>query len=928
MVGSAQVDHAIDTVQEVWKINPHRNVRVPSITANNNPIPVDALWTDKGLRPNFNNLAFVIQHCRDIEELVRWKKQLASLPIRGWLLVADDRYRLQYYDQFNQLEEERIRPDDLASTLNSSKSHLFTPKALAEFRSGQLSLADLEESVSERSFDFITRQRQQLDEAFKNGINTALNQISIVTTPQEYFRHQIEGHTIRVAIAFLAARILEDKGFFGSDSLTPTNDPRKLLKRTVSYTNGFFKKASDSISWLEEYVREQETDRILQSLAANLGDRVTFALVDHRDVGLFYERAIRELPHDLGGQDWNDLQRHYTPVAIAERMLELLPLERLRPEERVIFDPAAGSGSLLLAATSRLAGMKDIPDEINARENYLAHHVAGNDLDEYADLVTKLRYLLAKESLGDNVPFPFPDYFSHQDYEQLNKDNMEIKPRVVVANPPFAEDGNTQRAVVFIEKALSWLDEGSQFAFVLPQSFLTNKTHGVPKVRKLLSENSQIFEVWQLPAGNIGLDAKQDACILLGSIGKFKKIFPTTSRAIFAQGKNSDTRENGFLGNTWISKLDSSNEVWSNEVWSSVITPEIKIQISTVPLGNLFYVFNGVNPGRYGKIYPPVKECPEGIECKLNWALQYRDLDRLWANPERVPIEKRWRQYGAEYLERPRLKNSSLFDMPKLLVGRKVNRGSVNPIAIQLDLKGFCPDSDVYCLLPVNQTGKYSRSYKYTDDCPEEWQNLSHENQRLWLLGLLSSNICNELSLHGRNTREINVLSLCNLPLPAKVDQRIIEITRQIVERDQQNLPIPEPDELRIKLDKIVKESYGNPQWIEISRTGTPTGLEEWKQERTKPTITVIGQVLEVSEDNSRIFVYLNGLVDEEEEQWLSILPEMPGWTLDGTVFEAELSEDVETFAELAQRPWAIRRFRHTPRPYLTNEELKAKLGV
>jgi hypothetical protein len=54
---------------------------------------------------------------------------------------------------------------------------------------------------------------------------------------------------------------------------------------------------------------------------------------------------------------------------------------------------------------------------------------------------------------------------------------------------------------------------------------------------------------------------------------------------------------------------------------------------------------------------------------------------------------------------------------------------------------------------------------------------------------------------------------------------------------------------------------------------------------------------------------------------------ELPGWALDGTVFRAELSEDIETFAELAQRPWALRKFRRTPYPYLTNEELTKKLS-
>ena len=918
MVGSGQLDYAIGTAQRVWQIEPHRNVRLPLV--DNNPISVDALWTDKGLRPSFNNLAFVVQYCQNLEELNSQKRKLADLPIRGWILITNELYYLNYYNQFNQLEEEKIEPHDLTSILNSSKSHLFTPKALSEFRTGQLSLGDLEEVISDRSFSLILRQRQKLDLAFTEAITNAINQIprAKIDFPKS-LRYQMEGHTIRVAIAFLSARILEDKGFFSSDSHIPTNDARQLLNKTVSFTNGFFKRASDSISSLEEFL-PQQTDKILQSLATYLGNSVTFALIDHRDVGLLYERAIKKLPNNLDGKDWSDLQRHYTPVAIAEKMLELLPLERIRPEERVIFDPAAGSGSLLLAATSRLAQMSDIPEEIEARRQYLANHVAGNDLDEYADLVTKLRYLLAQESLGKNVLFPFPNHYTHQDYEQLNKDNLGIKPRVIIANPPFAEDGNTQRAGTFIRKALSWLENGSQFAFILPQSFLTNTTHSLPEARKLLTDNCQIHEVWQLPAGNIGISAEQDVSIVLGTIGKLKTIFPTCSRAIFSRVKNPDTRQHGFLGNTWVAKLNSDDRSWS-----SVTTPTIKISVSTVPLGNIFYVFNGVI---LKAKYKPISQCSPNAMCKHYWKMQWRNKDCLWVDPNRINDNERWIRYGKIFLHTERLNDSELFDLSKLLIGRKVNRGSINPLAAQLDTIGLCPNDSIFCVLPVSQTGKYTYRYEPTNELPDKWNDISCEDQRLWLLGLLASELCNVLSLYGRNTRQLNALDFCNLPLPAKVDHRIIKITRQIVERDQQNLPIPKPDELRIQLDKIVEENYGNPNWIEISRTGTPTGLEEWKQERTKSTYIVRGQVLKVSEDNSHIFVYLNGLLDDDEKQWLPILPEMPGWALDGTVFKAELSEDVETFAELNKRPWAIRRFRHTSRPYFTNKELKQELGV
>lgn len=912
------LDYAVETAYQVWQIEPHRYVRIPPAQGDQQPIPVDALWTDYGLRPNSNNLSFMVQSVQE-SDIDKWKQRLRDWPIRAGLLVSDEIYILQYYTLSGKLEERIVNRDSLYLELTRQDSDLFKPKALAKFRTGQLTLADFEESVSENSLSFLLRQRKELDQAFQDAIQGVLAEVGVSNQRKNQknvisSRHEIAGHAIRVAIAFLAARILEDKGFFGSDSRIPTDNPRLLLDRTVPRANGFFKKA------LEESIPHLNNS-ILQHLAANLGSQVSFALVDHRDVGLLYERAIKELPSYIEGEKWTDLQRHYTPISIAEKMLELLPLERLRPEERIIFDPAAGSGSLLLAATSRLAGMSDIPKNLEERKSYLANHVAGNDLDQYADLVTQLRYTLARESLGQDIPFPFPHHFSHQDYELLNKDNMGIKPRVIVANPPFSEDGNTQRAARFIEKALSWLEKDSQFAFILPQSFLTNATHGIPDVRKLLAEN-KIFEVWKLPETSVGINAKQAVCVILGSVGNSQNKSYTTARSIISHAKVTLTnvRENGFLGTTWISQLD-----FNSENWESVTAPSISISVPTIPLGNLFFVFNGVTPR---KEFKPVSKCPPENICKLNWRMKWRDTNRLWANPEKVSEEERWIRYGDEFLHRAVSDNSHLFDLPKILVGRKVNSSSLMPLAAQIDTIGLCPDNDIYCVLPVEEAKKYNKGYENSPVIPEGWQKLDYESKRLWLLGILSSKLGNTLSQPGRGSYELKRDALCRLPLPLKIDLRIVKITSQIVQRDQQHLDIPEPDELRIKLDEIVEESYGNPHWIEIKRTGEPPELGLWKSEQTKPTFTVRGQVLEVSEDKSQIRLYLSGLLDDHRENWLPILPEMPGWALDGTVFKAELSQDVETFEELAQSPWAIRQFCHTPRPYLTDDELREELGI
>jgi hypothetical protein len=83
---------------------------------------------------------------------------------------------------------------------------------------------------------------------------------------------------------------------------------------------------------------------------------------------------------------------------------------------------------------------------------------------------------------------------------------------------------------------------------------------------------------------------------------------------------------------------------------------------------------------------------------------------------------------------------------------------------------------------------------------------------------------------------------------------------------------------------------------------------------------------------SNKVYLYLDNLLDEVQEAWIPLPQELPGWALDGTVFEAELSWAVETFDDLAKRPWALRNFSHTPRPYLTLEELQdrlaSKLGI
>lgn len=917
MFSSSLFEAAVETAQRIWQIPPVRGIRMPEPNVQQT-VAIDVLWTDGGSRPRANNLAFLIQQVSNQEDLERWKQRLKAWTVRGGLLVLDELYLVQPRSESSgELEQEKLDLDSWYQTLVSPKPHLFTPKALANLRQGQLSLADLEEDVSERSFSFLDRQQKQISDAFQEGIDAALRRIDLANPNSS--RTEIKGHVIRFSIAYLAARILQDKNFFGSSNIIQPEDPISLLDRMIEITNGFFRRARRSAEYVPEIAR--------QELAVYMGNRVSFVLTDHRDVGRLYEEAIKKLPEELGSEDWGDLNRHYTPVKLAEKMLEALPLERLRPEERFIFDPAAGSGSLLLAATSRLAGMTDIPTG-EGYEPYLKSHIAGNDLDRYADLIAQLRYFLASESLGiasetaqicGILPFPSDGNFTHKDYKELQKDNLPIKPRVIVANPPFAEEGNTQKAAKFVQKAISWLDSGSYFGFVLPQSFLTVTTHGVPDARALLSERCQILEIWQFPEGVVGTSARQATCVLIGSVtGKPATQTFAKSRAVFSGAKIDLVRERGFLGTAWIEKgtIDSS-------AWSGFTAPSVHVEVPKLLLGDLYYIFGGITPRKGSQ---PVSTCPSNSQCKLNWELTWKGKNKLWADPQTVPQERRWIRYSPEFLKRMAEKNAHLLDSPKVIVGRKINRNSEEPLVVRLDTIGLCPNNDTFCILPKGQARKSNEGFENVE-LPESWRTLSYEEQRLWLVGILSSELLNTISLVGRHAREITKKLFLQLPLPKHIDYQIIDVTRQIIDRDQNREPVPEPDELRQMLNNLVEESYGNPPRLNVQRTGISPELDAWQSEQKLKALTVIGQVLDIAADSKKVLLRLSGLLDESEEEWLPLPQELPGWALDGTVFEAQLSEDIETFQALSQRLWALRKFQHTPYPYLSSDDLKTKLS-
>lgn len=865
--------------QAVRLPNPVRDPRQPDPS-----IRVEALWTTDGLPPRWDNLALVAQREEHQDALEGWIQRFSNWPTRGVLLYGDGRVTLVVRSRGDEIRRTDLSWDALDRELRRWRE-CFAPAALAKFQEGQLSLYHSLPAGGPEVLGFLNRERVQLENALHtalhDGLDAARSRRSR-TNPQD---------AITVAIAYVAARILEDKGYFGHRGVT--DDPQALISRTRRKTNGFFDDAYRN-------ALPRVSRGVLQVFAANLGANANFSLVNHHDIGHLYEHLLSVLPETAQVGIFRDLQSHYTPIALAERILEHLPVENLPPQERVAFDPAAGSGTLLLAATSRLLSASADPGP---------GVVLGNDLNHTAKLITQLRFTLAAQVYGEQR-FPKPAAFTTDDYETLKVGDLRQRPRILIANPPFQEQGREQRAARFISHCMSWLTDGALFGIILPQSFLTGTSHGIPDARRLLAERSELFEVWQYPEGVAGLAARQPIAVVLGRVGKPKRR-TVVARGVISGAEAAAVREEGYLGTAWVATLPDGADAWSETVY-----PTFKARCETVPLGAVCEVFTGVTQRANIR---PIAARPKDGRAKRYWRTVWLGKGRIWADPESVDPNEQWIRYDRASLEAIREEHAKYFDESKIFVARVGNRNSSRPLKAHLDTEGLCPNNNVYCVVPVASGLKDERA---ATPEPRGWRDLTRSDRLLWLLGVLASETGTALSLQGRPTRNLPKDKLLNLPLPGSIDAAIIDVVRRWVGRDKARQPVPEKDQLKRELDRLVRRSYGNPVLPPITRVGVSADFTSWADERDRETFTVVGQVLEV-QPSSVLHLYLNAWDEDPESIVVPVPPELPGWTLDGTVFEAQLSVGVKSAEELVERRAALRNFRVLGRPYASIDELE-----
>ena len=268
-----------------------------------------------------------------------------------------------------------------------------------------------------------------------------------------------------IATQLLGLLIFVDTGMFGLEFL----QRRPFFERLVNIASSKFHTFFSPDLLLREH-------REVAEMAYEILSQISYTGFVPEMLGDLYAAAYTpEARKALGNYN--------TPLYIARRIWEMIPVEYLRPQERVAADMTCGLGSFLIAGYERFSQLSDV------KEMSLQKCLYGNDYDPFFAQLAQLGLLYTTSRDDWNI--------SQEDAFTWNW-LQEHQPAIIIGNPPFGSGNEgTEKAFRFLDYALARLKPGGYLAMILPRSFAVVQEGS--SIRQKLLESSDILEVWDLP---------------------------------------------------------------------------------------------------------------------------------------------------------------------------------------------------------------------------------------------------------------------------------------------------------------------------------------------------------------------------------------------------------------------------------------------
>ncbi len=461
---------------------------------------------------------------------------------------------------------EKAKQDLLHYHTKVQKSSVYTPFSLAisgnetvlkRFNSANLSLDDIfvcDHSTKEKSkihissIDELSKYKEILKSLYLNNTDTyevnipGFTQDEIISFCVEINKefHGLgiaESSRATILTYFLVSCL--DKNFIEKTSKITSFDDlhlfsKKSFKDIISKKKFTLNKNSFAILYDDidlEHLSSSERQNYLKYVD---GFKKIFEIIDNRiasDVkgrnitrGIFIERLIAsgnflgdayEVFHTY--TSGNDMGQYFTPrhaVDILVTLIEFIRGEAISKKD-IIYDPACGVGGFLCLALKHATNGK-LPNEKSEILEELGQRIFGSEIEPAISDMARVNLLLRGDGKSGIVTGSSLDSDAKPGQQTAIKElfGENIKPTIVLMNPPFPSDKSTFKSYDFIEHALDVSSEGAYIGAIIPVSVINGKTH-FKEFRKRTLKIAELKAVITLPVDLFEPKATVDSAIVV-----------------------------------------------------------------------------------------------------------------------------------------------------------------------------------------------------------------------------------------------------------------------------------------------------------------------------------------------------------------------------------------------------------------------------
>ncbi|MDM8532368.1 N-6 DNA methylase [Anaerolineales bacterium HSG25] len=479
-----------------------------------------------------------------------------------------------------------------------------------------------------------------------------------------------------------------------------------------------------------------------------------------------------------------ELGRFDTPLYLTRRIWDNIPVEFLRPENRVTVDMTCGWGSFLIAGYERLSRLSDM------QGMKLSDYLYGNDLDPFTAELAKLGLLLSTHTdswqvhAGDALQW---------DWLQQNR------PNIIVGNPPFGGNRKKQQPEVsakFFYHAINQLDENGWSAMLMPKSFVV-EGRSCLQARKQLLDSCNVYELWDLAENTFSAGVR--AMVIFAHKKQIKhqpvrtRTVQNTTQALFKTdgyftvshrvGTQASWDENSHRAkrkskpkNTHVMEYKL---ILTDNAWHTIHRRCKEFQ-------ELFHVFNGTQKGVYSGTSYPSEDYPKDVNWLYDAGKVLKTDFVLDYNAQAKEILK----YPDKFW-RPRLKHKDILLGIKVILTSNHDPSWGQRVRVAIERKGYCVSDNFWLFSPKPQFQK---------------ENITDEV----IAAVLHWKVANAWIIEFMRQPKLPGYAIKTIPFPSltKIEcKKLTNAVRSIEEATQQNDALAISD-AQLIIDTVLQKAY------------------------------------------------------------------------------------------------------------------------